>query len=338
MQGKYWIAGLALAVCVLTGAPALAMDGIGGGTGGTGGGGGAGGGWIHPTQGVSGAGQARAFAETLLRRLHDGGDGPSIWGAVFGSRSNFEPDGADIQDEGQAGVIGGDIPVGEGWRIGLAAGTTRETVDADPIVGSARADGWIFGAYAGGKLGPLDLRLGIGQSKAGVTTRRLAGAVTLTGDYDLDTTQVFGELALPLEHDRWTVEPFLAAGWTTLKGDAIAETGGVGAVSGRGLDFGTGYSDVGVRFSWSGMGNVAPRLSLAWRQTLGDDTPVQILDDGVNPPAPQSGPSLPDSSAVFSAGVGVKLGAAARLNVDYDASFSDELKEQALRLQFVSPF
>jgi subtilase-type serine protease len=357
-----WVAGLVLAAAVMGGTPALAMDGIGyGGSGGSGGS--TGGGWIHPTQGASGASQARWLAESLLQRLRDGGGGTSIWGAMFGGRATFHPDGADIKDDEQAGVVGGDIAVGD-WRLGLAGGVTKEDTGADSVVGSAKADGWMFGVYGGGQLGPLDLRLGADQSRSSVTTRRLDGAVTLTADYDVDTTQLFGELAVPLKRGGWTFEPFVTAGWTRLQGDQITETGGAGAVTGSGLNFATGYSDVGVRFGWNGLGDFTPRFSVAWRQGFGDQTPTQVLDNGVSPPPPPpplgpagmttttkfgalaasatagpvSGPALPDSSAVVRAGFGLQLGPAARLNVGYDASFSDQLEEQALRLQLSYSF
>lgn len=214
-----------------------------------------------------------------------------LWAQVFGNWSSLGGNGnAARTTQSDSGVsAGGDVAVGGGWRLGGAVGYANSRSRTGDRASSSQADSYSVTVYGGKALdagnAKLNLSLGASYTWHDMKTQRYADAAglpqTLKADYDGNTSQVFGELgyAVPL-NDRVTLEPFVGAGFSSLRTRAFTESGGDAALRGDagrnnvttatlGLHARSVFDSAGAQGQLFG--------TLGWRHAFGDVDPASTM-------------------------------------------------------------
>lgn len=214
-----------------------------------------------------------------------------LWAQVFGNWTSLGGDGnAAKTTQSDSGVsAGGDVAVGGGWRLGGAVGYANSRSNTGDRASSSQADSYSVTVYGGKAFdagnAKLNLSLGASYTWHDMKTQRYADAAglpqTLKADYDGNTTQVFGELgyAMPLT-DRVTLEPFVGAGFSSLRTDGFTESGGDAALRGDagrnnvttttlGLHARSAFDSAGAQGQLHG--------TLGWRHAFGDVDPASTM-------------------------------------------------------------
>lgn len=283
------------------GAPAGAFDGLSGET--------------HSTSATMLQGAANTFVQVPMTRLRANlnagmlpgvptaqlglGDAAALpqaaaqplWAQVFGNWGTMRGDGnAAKTTQTDSGItIGGDHAIGGGWRLGGALGYTNSRSSTGERGASAKADSYSLTIY-GGKafdLGSAKLNFSLGTAYTwhDMSTRRNTDAAglpqTLEASYRGNTAQVFTELgyAIPVT-ERVTLEPFVGAGYSSLRTRAFTESGGDAALRGDsnrnnvatttlGLHARSVFESAGARGQVHG--------TLGWRHAYGDVNPASTL-------------------------------------------------------------
>ncbi len=159
------------------------------------------------------------------------------WGRTEGNSN------AATLDRTVGGFIGGlDATIAQHWRLGLAGGYTRSSIDLDARASSASIDNVHLALYGGGQFGPLGVRGGAAYTWHNIDTRRtiaFPGFFDATrADYDAHTAQAFGEIGYAVLWGRAAIEPFAAVAHVNLDTDPFRETGGGGVADRRRPDVG----------------------------------------------------------------------------------------------------
>ena len=214
-----------------------------------------------------------------------------LWAQVFGNWSSLGGNGnAASTTQSDSGVsAGGDVAVGGGWRLGGAVGYSNSRSRTGDRASSSQADSYSLTVYGGKAFdagsAKLNLSLGASYTWHDIQTQRYADAAglpqTLKANYDGNTSQVFGELgyALPLT-DRVTLEPFVGAGFSSLRTRAFTESGGDAALRGDagrnnvttttlGLHARSAFESAGAQGQLFG--------TLGWRHAFGDVDPASTM-------------------------------------------------------------
>lgn len=214
-----------------------------------------------------------------------------LWAQVFGNWSSLSGNGnAARTTQSDSGVsVGGDVAVGGGWRLGGALGFANSRSRTGDRASSSQADSYSVTVYGGKAFdagsAKLNLSLGASYTWHDMKTQRYANAAglpqTLKADYDGNTSQVFGELgyAMPLT-DRVTLEPFVGAGFSSLRTQGFTESGGDAALRGDagrnnvttttlGLHARSAFDSAGAQGQLFG--------TLGWRHAFGDVDPASTM-------------------------------------------------------------
>lgn len=259
-----------------------------------------------------------------------------LWAQVFGNWSSLGGDGnAARTTQSDSGVsAGGDVAVGAGWRLGGALGYTNTRSRTDDRASSSDADSYSVTVYGGKAFdagsAKLNLSLGASYTWHDIKTQRYADAAglpqTLKADYDGNTTQVFGELgyALPLT-DRVTLEPFVGAGFSSLRTPAFTESGGDAALRGDagrnnvttttlGLHARSAFESAGAQGQLFG--------TLGWRHAFGDVNPASTMSfvQGGDSFTASGAPIAPDA-ALVELGVNMAVSKHTTVGVAYGGQF-----------------
>ena len=165
-----------------------------------------------------------------------------LWAQVFGNWGTMRGDGnAAKTTQTDSGItIGGDHAIGGGWRLGGALGYTNSRSSTGERGASAKADSYSLTIY-GGKafdLGSAKLNFSLGTAYTGTTCRPAATPTPPAcrrrwKPATVATPPRFTELgyAFPVT-ERVTLEPFVGAGYSSLRTRAFTESGGDAALRG----------------------------------------------------------------------------------------------------------
>ncbi len=272
------------------------------------------------------------------------------WGQVFGAWGESDGDGnaAASERDTQGFLFGVDGALGDGWTLGALAGLSRTQVDSDARNASSEIDSYHLGLYAGrafAGVGPGELALttGLTVSWHEIDSRR---AVTFQGfadspsaEHSARSYQVYGELGYRLDEAAsglpLALEPYAALSYLHHRSDGYSETGGGAALTREAEGDGTLSSTLGLRAAAQvEAADRSLKLSggLGWRHAYGDRavTVSQRFGDGQT--FTVAGAPLARDSAVIDLGVGVDLGARARLTATYDGQLSGDDRDHGARL------
>ena len=213
-----------------------------------------------------------------------------LWAQVFGNWGTMRGDGnAAKTTQTDSGItIGGDHAIGGGWRLGGALGYTNSRSSTGERGASAKADSYSLTIY-GGKafdLGSAKLNFSLGTAYTwhDMSTRRNTDAAglpqTLEASYRGNTAQVFTELgyAFPVT-ERVTLEPFVGAGYSSLRTRAFTESGGDAALRGDSNRNNVATTTLGLhaRSAESAGARGQVHGTLGWRHAYGDVNPASTL-------------------------------------------------------------
>lgn len=275
-----------------------------------------------------------------------GTEGTAGWGQLFGSWGETDGDGNAAQLDRSTGglLVGADGMLGD-WRLGLLAGYSYSSFDADDRASSASSDNYHLGAYAGTQWGALAFRSGLAYTWSDLSTRRSVDfpglSDSLEADYDAGTAQVFGELGYLANAGRIAFEPFAGLAYINLDTNGSSERGGGAALLSNGGSTNTTFSTLGVRvesgFEVGGMTAMA-RGMLGWRHAFGDITPLASQSFAGSDAFTVAGVPIAEDAAVIELGFDLDLTDRATLGLSYDGQFGSGAQDHSAKGNFSLKF
>lgn len=292
------------------------------------------------------AGPVLAYGPDGTYAAPAGTEGMAGWGQVFGSWGETDGDGNAAQLDRSTGglLVGADGMLGT-WRLGLLAGYSHSSFDADDRASSASSDNYHLGAYAGTQWGALAFRSGLAYTWSDLATRRSVDfpglSDSLEADYDAGTAQVFGELGYLAKAGRIAFEPFAGLAYVNLDTNGSSERGGGAALLSNGGSTNTTFSTLGVRvesgFEVGGMTAMA-RGMLGWRHAFGDITPLASQSFAGSEAFTVAGAPIAEDAAVIELGFVLDLTDWATLGLSYDGQFGSGAQDHSAKANFSLKF
>ncbi|MCJ2033928.1 autotransporter domain-containing protein [Methylobacterium sp. J-068] len=289
-----------------------------------------------------------------------------LWGQGFGSFGQARSDGnaAGLSRQTSGFVLGADVRLETGFRLGVAGGYTATALDSAGRLSSGTIESGFGGVYGGYERGPFALRLGAVYADQ---SSRLRRAVSFAGFSDSDTArtggstvQGFGEvgyrffLAAPqaspttrgegpaLSIQPTYLEPFVGGAYVSIGRDRFSETGGLAALTGAAQTTEVATSTVGVRGQTSldlGLGAPVSLHGLAgYRRAYGDVVPKALLSFGTGPSFLTAGTPISRDALVAEAGLDVRVGRDATLGVAYTGQVGERAQDHAVKGNFTYRF
>ncbi len=271
----------------------------------------------------------------------------ALWGEVVADDLTLKSDGnAGKTEQDLAGVfVGGNVMLGGGWQAGAAYGHTEAEVDVRDRDSSADIENNTLGLTVGksfetGNDNAINFLLGGTYTRSGVETKRDVeiGAIqeTLASEYDVDTVQLFTEVAYEMRlRNRSILEPYVGLGWRSLSGDDYQEKGGTTALSGEGFELDQINTTVGIRFRQGfDIGSLPAwvQVGAGWEHSFGDTEGVAVHRfDGGNE-FRVTGAPLDRDAGILDLSFGVHLTESLSLSTSYIGRFSENNRENTYRL------
>jgi outer membrane autotransporter protein len=265
----------------------------------------------------------------------------ALWGEGFGAWGRRGSDGnASGLDTSVGGfVLGADAPVGDQFRVGVAGGYSRTSLDGNNG-SSADLDTYYAALYGGGQWGPLGVRLGAAYSWHDLDATRSVVfpgfAETLKGSRDANTTQAFGEIGYRVALGGVALEPFAGLAYVNLETDAFTEQGGAAGLTGLSGSEDVTFTSLGVRAAQRWLVGATTALTLrgtlGWQHAFGDTTPsAAFLFAGGSLPFTVAGVPIAEDALVVKAGADLDIGPAVTLGVAYSAQFAQDAQDQQVK-------
>lgn len=268
----------------------------------------------------------------------------NVWTEVLGNWQSQDGDGnAPSYRQRTGGVLaGGDIRVGDGWRVGMALGYQDSTIWQDSRNAKADVDSYSITLFGGKSFvqpsgNAWNVMAGAAYSWQDIKTRRnltIGGdGQELKADYDGNTTQIFGELgyAVPVTPQA-TVEPFVGAAWIKQRTGGFSEDGGSAALSGDSDSNDVTTTTVGVRGNLDTEIAGAParlRATLGWRHAMGDVDPERTMAFSSGPSFTVAGTPIARNAAVAEIGAEVAVSKNAAVGLSYQGQFGSGSRDNA---------
>lgn len=296
---------------------------------------------------LSDIGLSNATLGNLRQSMDSQSTQPALWAQVGAGRQYIDGDGnaAAVRKDQRRSLIGGDLPMPGGWRLGGAIGRTEDALDNNARDADANTRSDSYSLYGGHDIAlpGYTLRLfgGGAYSTHRIDSERKVGLFEEPernkGDYDLVTQQTFGEVALkmPLQKPGY-IEPFFGLLRIEQRSDAFSERGG-------GLSAATVDSQHN-QLLVSSLGSRARQLfrvadrdllvngSLTWRHFDGDLRPEVQLKLADTSRFTVLGTEMPRSSVLLELKADYSLTPNLILDIDYNGVFSDQSRSHNIAL------
>jgi len=272
----------------------------------------------------------------------------STWFSVIGRDADYDgnADAAKVDSSDSGVLLGADLAVGDGARIGALLGHVKQNIHERSSSGSADVKGNQFGLYGDIASEALHLSGGVILAHHSIDTRRdiAIGADTARAyaSRDADTTQGFAELGYGLGRaGAWKVEPFIQAAVVRWSGDRATERGATGAlvVDDNDAHVTTGRAGVHLGTALDGEGRFGLQATLAWQRAWGDVSPearLRFADGGAG--FMTTGAPLARNAGILDAGLVVRLTPALRLDASYTGQFAGKASDHGGRLSLNMTF
>lgn len=271
----------------------------------------------------------------------------AVWGSAFGAWGHLDGDGNAARFKRSNGgfIAGGDAAVAENWRLGLLAGYSHTSFDADERSASGSSDNYHLGIYAGTQHGNLGFRSGLAYSWHRIETQRSVAfpgfTDSLSSDYDARTFQAFGELGYRMDTASASFEPYANLAYVNLDADGFTEKGGAAALSSEGRSSDTTFTTIGLRASTGlSLGSVqaTARGGLGWRHAFGERTPgIDVAFTGGSLFAVEGTPIARDA-ALIEAGLDMNLTEQATFGVAYQGQLASTAQEHGFNARLAVRF
>ncbi|GJE57438.1 MULTISPECIES: autotransporter family protein [Methylobacterium] len=282
-----------------------------------------------------------------------------LWAQGFGAFGKTDTDGnaAGFRRQTAGFVAGADVRLDNGFRIGVAGGYSRTTLDTSGRLQSGEIESGFGAVYGGTEFGPVALRLGAVYSGNDLRTRRSVVfpgvSETDTARYGGATTQGFGELgyrialgqdgliakgAAPVASSATYIEPFVGGAYVNIGNDRFTETGGVAALRGFARDNDIGTATVGLRAQTTfdlGLGLPVQAYGLVgYRRAFGDVVPTALLAFDTGPSFVTAGLPIDRDALVANAGLDLRVSANATIGVAYTGQIGARAENHAAKGNF----
>ncbi len=279
-----------------------------------------------------------------------------LWGQGFGSFGQARSDGNAVTlNRDTAGfVLGADLRLESGIRLGVAGGYTRTTLDAPGQSASGTIESGFGGVYGGYEAGPFALRLGAVYADNSLRLRRSVVfpgfSETESARYGGSTVQGFGEIGYRIALAAGTlgkasassIEPFVGGAYVGIDRDRFAETGGVAALSGASRLAEIPTLTAGIRGRTEvdlGLGApVSLHGLVGYRRAFGDVIPTALLAFGTGPSFVTAGIPIARDALVASAGLDLRVSQAATIGVSYTGQVGSRAEDHAVKGTFTYRF
>jgi outer membrane autotransporter protein len=269
------------------------------------------------------------------------------WTRGFGSWGNINSDGNAARLHHSIGgfLMGVDRQLPDSWRVGILAGYSRSSFDANDRMSSGSSDNYSLGLYGGSRWGNLAFRSGAVYTWHDISTSRGVAfpsfSDNLNGDYHSGTTQLFGELGYGFSAGTVVMEPFAKLTYVNLHTDSFTEKGGAAALTVNSGSTDTTFSTLGVNLS-SGimLGDMKATASgsLGWRHAFGGITPVSTMSLTGSPDFSIAGAPIVRDAALINAGIDLALSPDATVGVSYSGQFGSGITDNSIRGVFKLSF
>jgi outer membrane autotransporter protein len=273
----------------------------------------------------------------------------TFWAQGLGGRGSAESDGnaAALTSRFGGFLSGVDARYGDMLRAGLMAGYVRSDLNVDARASGAGIDSAQLGAYAGGRVGALNVRGGVSYSFDSVDTSR---TIAFPGFFEQthahssgNVGQAFGEVGYGMAFNRVAVEPIAGLAYVHLHNGSFLESGGIAALSGSSVGENIGYSWAGLRVATAvplANGTVlVPRGSLQWQHAFGDVTPTSALSfQGTGAGFSVAGLPIASNAALVEGGLDWRFSPQAKLGVSYQGELAAQAQTHTVKGAFTWNF
>jgi autotransporter-associated beta strand protein len=297
---------------------------------------------VHPALGAAAVQGGEQSRRAVLSRLTDarGSSGVHGWAAVGGSWGESRGEGgtASVDTSREGLMLGADRDLGDNFRIGVAAGFARTSVDVDARHASGEIETTQLLAYGGGEVGALSVRLGAGYAALSMDTRRSvslrSASGVLTAETDATLGQAFVEVGREARFGALRVEPVIGLAALRYEADAFQEAGGETALRGAGDERDVLVGDLGVRLArtFGEADAVSTRLSVAWRRMLDGGESVSALAFAAGGPGfVVAAAPLDEDAVVIDAGVDWRISERLAAGATYQGAAGERTDDHALQ-------
>ncbi|MGB3287927.1 MAG: autotransporter domain-containing protein [Burkholderiaceae bacterium] len=259
-----------------------------------------------------------------------------LWAEVVGNWSTLDGgDNASKAKSDTAGIyVGGDVGVGNGWRVGGALGFTDGRVKADDVGSRSDVRSYTATVYGGNSWatgsGQVNFLAGAGYTRHNIESRRninVGGNQTLKADYHANTTQLFTELGYALPVGKASVvEPYAGLAWSSQHSKDFTENGGTAALRGQSQTDKVTTLTLGVRGkTLVEVSGKEARLSagLGWRHASGDVDATRKMSfvQGSGTTFTIAGAPIAKNAAVVDLGAELNVSKNAAMGLAYNGQF-----------------
>lgn len=284
--------------------------------------------------------QGQASTDAVLHT--DADSGITYWLQGYGGWGDQSANSntARLDHNSSGTVLGVDLPVGDNWRVGVAAGYGSSKLDVDARNASAEIDSTSLSLFAAGQWDAVNLRLGASQAWNRIDSSRHVQAGGIAehdkAHYDANTTQVFGELGYAIRAGDFTVEPFAGLAHVKVDSDSFKEHGGSTALAGKGekdeLSYGTLGLHASTAFTTVGSVPLALQGTLGWQHAFDDLDPQRQLSFARSQSFTVKGAPLAQDTALAQLGVTAQIACGTTVDLGYSGQFGDGYKDNGVRL------
>ncbi|ALM85474.1 hypothetical protein ASB57_23125 [Bordetella sp. N] len=268
----------------------------------------------------------------------------NVWADVIGNWQHQDGGGnAPSYKQDTSGVlVGGDVDVHDGWRVGAAFGYQDSNIKQDSRNARADVDSYSLTLFGGKSFAlqngnALNVLGGMAYSWQDLRTRRNVQIGSenqnLKANYSGNTTQIFGEVgySIPLTSSV-SVEPFAGLAYADQRMRGFSEDGGSAALHGDSDRNHVTTSTVGVRgrLNTEIAGQPARlRASLGWRHAMGGVDPERTMAFDTGPAFTVQGAPIARNALVGEVGAEMAISRSATLGVSYSGQFGDGNRQNA---------
>lgn len=292
---------------------------------------------------------SRIIRNTVLDHIGRRSDGTVVWGSAFGGYGSIGTDGnaSGLHHDSVGVIAGADMPVRNGFRLGLAGAYVSNNASVAGKTSSATGSSGHVVAYGGWSDDIIDVRVGgdYGWGKAQVTRTVTALAQTSTNSQDQQTGQLFADIGYKFAMPGATVEPYAGIASISATSGAFAENGGSAALSGREKTDTQTYSTLGLRAAlapmqpYDSVGPLTPHIDLGWQHAFKTVLPSQVITfQSLAQSFSVMGAPLASNAAAVRVGFDLAIRPQAILSLDYDGSFASRVQNNAIRGSFAWHF
>lgn len=277
----------------------------------------------------------------------DNGQGGTAWTSAWGHWGHHDGDGnaSDLSNNGSGLLVGGDVAIGAGSRIGAAIGMGQGSASIDSQRATSHVKDKHLALYGATSMGLFALQGGVVQGWQTIDTRRQLDFGAFNGradaSYDASTTQAYADGSLRFTTAQGTLAPFANVAWLRLKTDSANEQGGAAALHVMDNSSNQTVGTLGLRAQTSLDAQGALRLyaSAGWQHAWGDVIPSTQMRfvDGSNVFA-INGVALARNAGVVQGGVQFALSPSLSVNATYSGQFASGASDQAARMSLTWSF